>query len=106
GRRHNDPSGLAASLNAQARIRLDAGELDEAMRLLKAQEELHRRLNDPNGLAIALANQAELIGMKRSRPSEGLPLAEEALRLAKDHGLMRTAEQIEAVVEEIRGLMK
>ena len=105
-RRLNDPAGLQACLGNQALILKATGDLDGAMRLHQDQEALCRRLNDPNGLAISLANQAHLLAFNRSRPAEGLPLAEEALRLATKHGLIALARQIEPIVEQVRDLLK
>jgi hypothetical protein len=105
-RRLNDPAGLSRSLGNQALILKATGGLDGAMRLLKEQEAICRRLNDPNGLAISLANQGSLLAFELSRPEEGLPLAEEAARIATKHGLRALAQQIEPVVKEIRGLVQ
>ena len=64
------------------------------MRLHQEQEAICRRLNDPNGLAISLVNQGLLLAFELSRPEEGLPLAEEAARIATKHGLRALAQQI------------
>jgi predicted nucleic acid-binding protein len=41
-----------------------------------------------------------------SRPAESLPLAEESLRLATQHGLTALAHQIEPILNRIRDLLK
>jgi tetratricopeptide (TPR) repeat protein len=103
-RRLNDPAGLQRSLGNQALILKATGDLDGAMRLLKEQEAICRRLNDPNGLAISLANQASLLAFNHSQPADGLPLVEEGLRLATQHGLTALARQIEPILNRIRKL--
>jgi hypothetical protein len=105
-RRLNDPAGLYRCLGNQALILKATGDLDGAMRLLKEAEAICRRLNDPAGLAISLANQASLLAGNLSRPAEGLPLAEESLRLATQHGLTALVRQIEPFVKRIRDLLK
>ncbi len=103
-RRLNDPAGLQTGLGNQALILRATGDLDGAMRLLKEQEAICRRLNDPAGLAASLINQAELLAFGLSRPEHGLPLAEEAARLVRKHGLRALAQQIEPAVHAIRDL--
>ena len=105
-RRLNDLAGLSGTLGNQAVILMKTADLAGAMLLLKEQEAICRRLNDPNGLATSLYNQAGILAFNRSRPAEGLPLAEEALRLATQHGLITLGRQIEPIVNKIRGLLK
>jgi hypothetical protein len=94
------------SLGNQALILRAAGDLDGAMRLHKEKEAICRRLNDPTGLAISLVNQGSLLAFHLSRPKEGLPLAQEAGRIAANHGLRRLAEQIAPIVDDIRDLLE
>ena len=82
------------------------GDLDGAMRLHKEEEAICRQLNDPDGLAISLANQAHLLAFSRSRPEDGLPLAEEAVRIATKHGLRALAQQVEPILNAIRDLVQ
>ena len=96
--------GLQVSLGNQALILRAREDLNGAMALLKEQERLCRELGDARGLAISLANQADLLASARHRPQEALPLAEEALRIASRHGLAPLAGQIEAILNEVRGL--
>ncbi len=103
-RRVNDPAGLQVSLGNQALILKDTGELDGAMTLHKEQEAICRRLNNPEGLAVSVFNQGSLLAFKRHRPAEGLPLAEEAARIAAKHGLRALAQQIEPILNRIRTL--
>jgi hypothetical protein len=97
-----DKAGLHASLGNQAHILQDRGDLDGAMALHKDQERLCRELGDPKGLAISLANQASILGLSMDRPKEGLPLAEEAHRLAGKSGYGPLSKQIEAIRDNIR----
>ena len=97
---------MYASLGNQALILRDTRNFAEAMRLHKEEEAIFRRLNDPTGLATSLINQGTLLAFDLSRPAEGLPLAEEAARIAAKHGLRALARQIEPAVKGIRGLLK
>jgi hypothetical protein len=97
---------LLICLGNQALILKAIGDLDGALRLLKEQETICRRLDDPNGLAFSLVNQASLLAFNQARPGEGLPLAEESLRLATRHGLTALARQIEPILNRVRGLLQ
>ena len=101
-RRSGDRTNLHAALGNQALILQDRGDLDGAWVLHKEQERLCRELGGPNGLAISLINQALLLARDRSRPREALPLAEEAHRLATDHGLVALAPQVERILNFVR----
>jgi tetratricopeptide (TPR) repeat protein len=92
---------LQACLGNQALILRARGDLDGAMALLKEQERICRQLGNPNSLAISLTNQAAIFG-RIGRPKEGLPLAEEALRLANLHGYTPLAKQIEPMLKNLR----
>ena len=94
--------GLQYSLGNQALI-LDAwSDHDGAMSLHKEQERICKELGNKNGLATSLANQAILLSEKMNRPREALPLAEEAYRLATDHGLNALAGQIKPILDAVR----
>ena len=95
-------NGLSYSLGNQALILKARGELDEAMRLLKEQERICRELGNKDGLAISLINQANLLAVEMGRPHEASPLAEEAYRLATQHGLVALARQIEPILDAVR----
>ena len=103
-RRLNNPAGLQASLGNQALILKATGDFIGAMNLHKEQEAICRRLNDPNGLAVSLVNQGSLLAFKLQQPREGLPLAEEAARIAAKHGLRALGQQIEPILNRIRTL--
>ncbi len=94
--------GLQASLGDQALILKARGELDEAMRLHKEQERICRELGTVDGLARSLANQALLLAENVGRPRQALPLAEEAYRLATEHGLTALAGQIKPILDDVR----
>jgi tetratricopeptide (TPR) repeat protein len=94
--------GLSSSLGNQAAILQARGDLDGAMALYREQERICRDLGNVEGLAFSLANQAHLIAFSRRRPSEALPLAEEAYRIATRHGLTGLAKQIEPILEKVR----
>jgi tetratricopeptide (TPR) repeat protein len=98
--------GLKRSLGNQALILHACGELDAATKLYKEQERICRELGNPEGLAISLANQAELMSDKRNRPEDALPLAEEAYRLASDHGYAALAQQVKMILDPIRAKLK
>jgi tetratricopeptide (TPR) repeat protein len=97
---HKD--GLEASLGNQALILRAWGRLDEAMALHKEEERLCRELGDPVGLALSLANQASLLAGPMGKAREALPLAEEAYRLAVDHGLTVLAQQVKQILDYVR----
>lgn len=94
--------GLQASLGNQALILKARGELDDAMRILKEQELICRELKIPDGLATSLANQALFLAEEIGQPHEAIPLAEEAYRLATDHGLTVLAQQFKPLLDYIR----
>jgi tetratricopeptide (TPR) repeat protein len=101
-RQMNNPDGLQKSLGNQALILQAMRDLAGAIALLKEQELICRQINNPEGLAINLVNQGVQLVLEMNRPAEGLPLAEEALQLAKKHGYTALAKQIESIVQAIR----
>jgi tetratricopeptide (TPR) repeat protein len=97
-----DPKGLSVSLGGQANILAARRDLDAAIALYKEQERICRDLGDPVGLVVSLGNQAvTLANAKRRR--EGLPVAEEAYRLAIQHGMTAQAQHIRPVLDWLRG---
>jgi len=100
-RQVGDPAGLQTSLGNQAAILIGRGDMGGALALLKEQEQICRQLGDPSGLVASLGNQAQILGRLR-RKREGLPLAEEAYRLAIGHDLTSVAQQIQRIIKSLR----
>jgi hypothetical protein len=97
-----DKDGLQTSLGNQALI-LDAwGDLEGAMKLYKEQERICKELGNKVGLATILANQAILLYKHMHKPDEALLLAEEAYRIATDHGMTALAQRINPIVDMIK----
>jgi tetratricopeptide (TPR) repeat protein len=94
--------GLQRSLGHQAAIFVDRGDLDGAMVLFKEQERLCRELGTPEGLAIALVNEASVMAIQAGREREALSLAEQAYRIASEHGLSLVVHQMMPVIDSIR----
>jgi tetratricopeptide (TPR) repeat protein len=101
-RRLNDAAGLHVSLGNQASLREQQGDYDGAMKLLDEKEEICRSLSDPAGLAETRKKQASLFGEKLGQPRYALPLAEEALRLATQHGLGKLQADAQALLLALR----
>lgn len=97
--------GLSACLGNQALILQARGDLEGAMVLHREAERLCRELGTPEGLAISLVNQAHLLANNLGQPGGALPLAEEAYRLATEHGLAALVEQIEPILDSIRSML-
>ena len=100
-----DKDGLQRTFRNQAVILRARGDLDGAFRLHREQERICREMGNVEGIAISLANQVLLLAMDRNRPEEALPLAEEAYRLARDHGYAPLAEQIKPIMDDIRSML-
>jgi tetratricopeptide (TPR) repeat protein len=81
----------------------DRGDLDGAMALLKKQEKICREPGNPLGLASSLANQALVLSQLR-QDREALSAAEEAHRLADQHGYAALARQIQPMLGLLRRL--
>jgi hypothetical protein len=93
--------GLQRALNNQASILYYRGNSEDAMALLKEQEKLRRKLGNVEGLATSLVNQASLL-RRMNRAFEGLPLADEAYRLATTNGYATLSKQIEMFLNAVR----
>ncbi len=94
--------GLQISLCNQANILRVWGDLDGAMKLYKEQERICKDLGNKEGLAISLANQAGLLNNNMHKSDEALLLAEEAYRIATDHGLTALAQRIKPILDAIK----
>jgi tetratricopeptide (TPR) repeat protein len=101
-RRLGNPLGLQIALSCQAQVLRARGEAGAALALLCEAERISRRLGNPEGLAIVLLNQAELLAHDAGLPREALPRAEEAQRLAADHGLGALMEQVRPLLAALR----
>jgi len=95
------PAGLQESLGCQAVILENRGDLDGAMKLLKEQERICCELGLFEGLAGSLARQGEVLA-KQGQPMEGLAFAEEAYRMATEHGYALIAAEIKPILDDIR----
>jgi tetratricopeptide (TPR) repeat protein len=93
--------GLQRSLGNQANVLYARGDLDGAMALHKEKERICRQLGNVDSLAISLANQAVVL-RRVGRVTEGLPLVEEAYKIATSHGYAALAKQIEPVLNDMR----
>ena len=93
---------LSGSLGNQALILLSRGELDGAMALLEEQEWLCRELGSVEVLTLCLGNQAMVLAQQPGGARRGLALADEAARLAEEHGLTALAERVTPVLDYVR----
>ena len=93
--------GLSRSLGNQALILDTRGDLDGAIGLHKEEERICRELGDREGLCCSLVNQASILGFKQNQSREAISLADEAYRLAVDHGFVSLAKQIEGIRSQI-----
>lgn len=98
-----DVNGLQSSVGNQAIARRGMGDLDGAVALLAQQEQLCRQSGNGGGLVIALANRGEVLGDMPGRQAEAIGLLEEAQRLATQMGMAPMAEQIQPLIDKIRG---
>jgi len=98
--------GLSTSLGNQALILHERGDLAGAMNLYELQEHICRQIGNPEGLATSLANRALMLSQELDRPSEALPLAEEAYLLASEHGYATLAGQVQGILDSIRAKLR
>jgi len=100
-RKVSDPDGLQRALCNQAGILHMRGDLERAGALYKEQEKICRQLGISEGFVQSLANQAMVLA-QAGRTQEGLPLVEEAHRLAVSHGYAALAGQIAPILNDLR----
>jgi tetratricopeptide (TPR) repeat protein len=93
---------LQLGLCNQSLILKSLGDFDGSMAVLKEQESICRELEIPEGLAHSLQKQARLLAEEMGRPRDGLPLVEEAHRIAAQYGLVDLANHCESVRNSIR----
>ena len=101
-----DKTELQGLLNNQAIILQVRGDLEGAMALYKEAERICRELGNNESLATSLINQAVTLMQRGNQTKDALPLADEAYRLAAEHGYVALAKQIErnrAKIRERRG---
>jgi tetratricopeptide (TPR) repeat protein len=94
--------GLQLSLGNQGNILKKRVDLDGAMALYKEQERICRELGNKESLADLLMNQASILGLSGNQAKEALFLADEAYRLAAEHGYAALTKQIEEIRAKIR----
>lgn len=94
--------GLSYCLGNQADILMECGDLSGAVALYKQEEQLCRELGFPDGIARSLANRALLLAKNMGRLREALPLAQEAHKLANEHGLVALANYTKALLDSVR----
>lgn len=70
--------------------------------LAQQQAQAYRHAGHLHALATCLGNQALILTAQGDPSRSALPLAEEALRLAKEHGLAEVAARIEPLVAALR----
>ncbi len=93
---------LQVLLINQAGILYALDDLDGAMKLNKEAERICRELGNPEGLATSLLNQVLLMSDKWHRLEDVLPLAEEAYRLASEHGHAALAHRIKEILDHLK----
>jgi hypothetical protein len=100
-----DQAGLAVSLGNQANVLRDRGDLDRAMTLLLDVERIFREIGDIAGLQQSLGNRAGMLA-SAGRAREGLPIAEEAQRMAIERGRADLAAELQQVIDGLRLALK
>jgi hypothetical protein len=100
----NDSAWLKNCLANQAAVLRKSGNYHAALAVHKEEEQLSRQVNSAHGVALSLINQAHVLADKLKQPASGLPLAEEAYRLATRHGFNNLAGQIKTRLQRMRHL--
>jgi tetratricopeptide (TPR) repeat protein len=94
--------GMEFALGNQGVIYLKKGDYEKAFDLFGLQEKLCRELGKREGLARSLIHRAYIISTNFGRPSEALPMAEEAYKIAMDNGIVSLANYIRPLLNNIR----
>lgn len=76
------------------------------MALHKEPERICRELEEVEGIAVSLVNQASLLAYNRKQPRDAMPLAEEAHRLAREHGYTALSERRKRGLDAIRARLQ
>lgn len=92
---------LQISLGIQAGIQSKRGQPKEAMTLLMEKERICRQIGNPEGLSRSLINQAMIL--IDYKPESAIPLADEALRLPENHGLVALVDLMKPLVDHFHG---
>jgi ATP/maltotriose-dependent transcriptional regulator MalT len=93
-------------LTFQAAILETRGDLVGALGVYKEQESIYRELGDSAGLAGSLMYQAVILCVEKNQWGDGLSLADEAYRVAVDHGdvsLVNKIEEIRSTIDLSKG---
>jgi hypothetical protein len=93
--------GIQGDVGNQAQAMIQRGLYERALILTRQTEIAFRELDETDDLVRSLANQAAILTQMR-RPREALPLADEAYRLATQHGLIALVRQIEPILDWVR----
>ena len=96
-----DQHGLSVCVGNQALIAQAANDYSLALTLFEEQERICRRANDPSSLAICLANLAVHVGQSLGKPRDAIVPAQEALDIARQHGLEGLVQRIAPIVERL-----
>jgi tetratricopeptide (TPR) repeat protein len=97
-----DWAGVQNSIGLQSLILCDMGEFSRALEMDRRREQVCREHDCHEGLVCSLANQATLLAENLNRPTEALSLAEEAHRLAIEHGPNLLIEQTRSVLDRVQ----
>jgi tetratricopeptide (TPR) repeat protein len=93
--------GIQAALRNQGLIHSARDNYEDAMSKYKQTEQICREIGNAEWLAISLQDQS-IVFHNTDRASEGIPLAEEALNVAKSCGYSDVARSIESTLLELR----
>ncbi len=92
---------LAVSLGNQANILQARGDLKGSLALHEEEEQICRALDDSAGLVFCLFNRAVLY-RQMGRLRDAVPQAEEAYRIASEHGQLGVAQQVRSALDKMR----
>jgi len=93
---------LQQVLGHRALLLIEGRQGENALAALREQECIIRKLGGTDPLIRSLGNQAGVLSEMQQKHEDALPLAEEAYRLASDHGYATLAQQIKRLLGSIR----